>query len=86
MERYYLHLKSSQTQAEALRAVKLEMVDSDVVSHPYYWAAFILNGYGDLKIFTPHYRAPLVIGLSVLGLTLGAFIFRKKLFNARKDR
>jgi len=85
MERYYLHLKGMQTQAEALRAVKLEMIDSGVVSHPYYWAAFILNGHGDLKIFGPHYRAPLLIGLSVIGLTLGAFIFRRKLFNNRRD-
>jgi len=85
MERYYLHLKGMQTQAEALRAVKLEMIDSGVVSHPYYWAAFILNGHGDLKIFGPHYRAPLLIGLSVIGLTLGAFIFRRKLFNNRRE-
>lgn len=86
MERFYLHLKSSQTQAEALRAVKLEMIDSSVVSHPYYWAAFILSGYGDLKIFVPGYRTPLLIGLSVLGLTLGAFIFRRKVLNHRRDR
>ncbi|MCX8159877.1 MAG: CHAT domain-containing protein, partial [Candidatus Saccharicenans sp.] len=85
MERFYLHLKESQSQAEALRSVKLEMISSGVVSHPYYWAPFILNGNGDLKMFVPGYRTPLAIGLSVLGLTLGAFIFRRKLFNNRKS-
>ncbi len=86
MERYYLHLKGMQTQADALRQVKLEMIDSGVVSHPYYWAAFILNGHGELKVFSPPYRTPLAIGLSVLGLTLGAFFFRRKLFNNRRAR
>ena len=85
MERFYLHLKESQSPAEALRAVKLEMVESGVVSHPYYWAPFILNGHGDLRMFVPGYRTPLVVGLSLLGLTLGAFIFRKKFFNNRKN-
>lgn len=84
MDRFYLNLKQSQSQAEALRAVKLEMIDSGVVSHPYYWAPFVINGNGDLKMFVPGYHTPAVIGLSVLGLTLGAFIFRKKLFNNRK--
>lgn len=84
MERFYLHLKESQSPAAALRAVKLEMVDSGVVSHPYYWASFILNGNGDLKIFAPGYRSPLLLGLSLLGLTLGALIFRKKFLNNRK--
>ncbi|MGB9905954.1 MAG: CHAT domain-containing protein [Candidatus Saccharicenans sp.] len=85
MERFYLHLKESQSPAEALRAVKLEMVDSGVVSHPYYWAPFILNGNGNLKTFVSGYRTPVVVGLSLLGLTLGALIFRKKLFNSRKN-
>jgi len=31
-------------------------------------------------MFVPGYRTPLVVGLSLLGLTLGAFIFRKKFF------
>ncbi len=86
MERYYLHLKGMEVQADALRQVKLEMIESGVVSHPYYWAAFILNGHGDLRVFSPPYRTPLAIGLSVLGLTLGAFFFRRKLFNNRRAR
>ncbi|MGQ9800049.1 MAG: CHAT domain-containing protein [Candidatus Saccharicenans sp.] len=85
MERFYLHLKAAQNPAEALRAVKLEMVDSGVVSHPYYWAPFILNGDGDLRIFAPGYPTPLALGLSLLGLTAGVLIFRKKFFNNRKN-
>ena len=84
MERFYLHLKSSETLAEALRAVKLEMINSSVVSHPYYWAPFVLNGNGDIKMFAPRFKTPLVVGLSILGLALGVFILRKKLFNNKK--
>jgi len=83
MERFYLHLKS-ESLAEALRKVKLEMIDSARVSHPYYWAPFILNGQADIKIFSPSYNMPLTIALSIVGLSLGAFFIRKKFFNHKK--
>lgn len=41
MERFYYHLKNSEDLAQAIRQAKLEMIDSGVVSHPYYWAGFI---------------------------------------------
>jgi len=82
MERFYLHLKSSESAAEALRQVKLEMIDSGVVSHPYYWAPFILSGDGSSRVFVPAYRAPLIaIASTLVGLVITAFIFRKKVFN-----
>ncbi|MGB4704128.1 MAG: CHAT domain-containing protein [Candidatus Saccharicenans sp.] len=86
MERFYLHLKALHKQAEALRAVKLEMIDSGVVSHPYYWAAFILNGYGDLKTFAPDYRTPLAVALPLFGLAVGALLFRRKILTRRENR
>lgn len=82
MERFYFHLKSSESLAEALRRVKLEMIDSGVVSHPYYWAPFILSGDGSSKVFVPAYRAPLiVIASTLIGLAVTAFILRKRVFN-----
>lgn len=84
MQRFYFHLKSAESLSEALRAVKLEMIESGVVSHPYYWAPFILNGHGDIRMFAPKYRTPLLLGLSVAGLLLGAFFFRRKLLNHKK--
>ncbi len=51
MERFYRHLVDSETPMNALRRAKLEMIGSDVLSHPYYWAGFIVNGKSDAVIF-----------------------------------
>lgn len=51
MERFYTHLRSSNSIMNALRKAKLEMIDSDVLSHPYYWAGFISSGKADEVIF-----------------------------------
>jgi hypothetical protein len=47
---------------KALRKAKLEMINSDSLSHPYYWAGFIISGKANHTIFpNPTYRV-LVIG------------------------
>jgi len=51
MERFYLHLRSATTIGHALRRAKLEMIDSGTLSHPYYWAGFIVTGKADTVIF-----------------------------------
>lgn len=56
MERFYRHLTSSETPMNALRRAKLEMISSRVLSHPYYWAGFIVNGKTDTVIFPPTFR------------------------------
>lgn len=44
---YYFLLKKQKTKAEALRLAKLEFLHSgSELSHPRYWAAFVLNGEG----------------------------------------
>jgi tetratricopeptide (TPR) repeat protein len=44
---YYLLLKKHKSKAEALRLTKLEFLRSGTeLSHPRYWAAFVLNGDG----------------------------------------
>ncbi len=44
---YYLLLKKHKTKAEALRLTKLEFLRSGTeLSHPRFWAAFVLNGDG----------------------------------------
>jgi len=84
MERFYFHLKSGETVAEALRKVKLEMIDSKVVSHPYYWATFILSGDGSSKVFGNSYRTPLMIIASILlGLVISAVFYLRKKSNSR---
>jgi CHAT domain-containing protein len=62
MERFYTHLRSSDTIMKALRKAKLEMINSGTLSHPYYWAGFIISGKANHTIFpNPTYKL-LVIG------------------------
>ncbi|MGB4298335.1 MAG: CHAT domain-containing protein [Candidatus Saccharicenans sp.] len=85
MERFYYHLKSTENLAEALRQVKLEMIESEIVSHPYYWAGFILSGDGSTRVFQPAFNKGLfALVTTFTGLALTAFIFRKKVFNRKK--
>jgi CHAT domain-containing protein len=51
MERFYTHLRSSDSIMNALRKAKLEMIDSGTLSHPYYWAGFIISGKANQTIF-----------------------------------
>jgi hypothetical protein len=48
MKQFYFFLfKEHQSKAEALRLAKLEFLHSrSALSHPRYWAAFVLNGDG----------------------------------------
>ena len=71
MERFYRHLKGSESLMGALRNAKLEMIGSRALSHPYYWAGFIINGRTDVRIFSrkPHMVA-LLGALVAAGLIL----------------
>jgi CHAT domain-containing protein len=51
MERFYYHLRKSESIMNALRLAKLEMIESGTLSHPYYWAGFIITGKADKVIF-----------------------------------
>jgi CHAT domain-containing protein/Tfp pilus assembly protein PilF len=87
MERFYYHLKNSEDLAQAIRQAKLEMIDSGVVSHPYYWAGFILSGDGSTRVFRPAFNKTLIaVVMTFTGLALTAFIFRKKVFSLKKTR
>ncbi|MCK4647036.1 MAG: CHAT domain-containing protein [Candidatus Aminicenantes bacterium] len=43
MDLFYRYLAEGNDKSQALRLAKLEMIDSKY-SHPFYWAAFVLNG------------------------------------------
>jgi len=53
MERFYTHLRSSESLAGALRQTKIELIQSGTLSHPFYWAGFILSGKSDTRVFPP---------------------------------
>ncbi len=49
MNLLYLYLSKGNDKAQALRLAKLEMINSKF-SHPFYWAAFVLNGDSNSKL------------------------------------
>ena len=51
LERFYFHLRSSESIMNSLRKAKLEMINSGVLSHPYYWGGFIVSGKADRIVF-----------------------------------
>ncbi|UCC41630.1 MAG: CHAT domain-containing protein [Candidatus Aminicenantes bacterium] len=79
MQRYYFHLRSSNTIMDSLHKTKLEMIDSDVLSHPYYWAGFVVTGRSDKTIY-PSATKKLIIIILLIFLIVGAsslIIFKK---------
>jgi CHAT domain-containing protein/Tfp pilus assembly protein PilF len=51
MERFYFHLRSSNSIMDALQKAKLEMIAFKPFSHPFYWAAFVITGDAAKVIF-----------------------------------
>jgi CHAT domain-containing protein len=87
MQHFYFYLlKKHQSKAEALRLTKLEFLHSGTeLSHPRYWAAFVLNGDGTEPV--PRFVPWQALAIPVLLIALAAFIFvrlrrRKKLASA----
>ena len=83
MERYYIHLRSSNSIMDSLQKTKLEMIGSDALSHPYYWAAFIATGNSD-KIIYPSTKKKLIFIISLLFLSgaISFLIILKKRFKS----
>ena len=66
MERFYMHLRSSESIAGALRKAKLELSSSKVLSHPYYWAGFVISGKTNHVIFPKTSKQMPLLGFSFL--------------------
>ena len=73
MERFYHHLRAAESPVNALRKTKLEMISSSVLSHPYYWAGFIVSGKTNDVLFRNNTSKYIIFGILIL---LGSgFIF-----------
>ena len=81
MERCYFHLRSSNSINDSLQKTKQEMINSDILSHPYYWAGFIITGNSD-KVIYPSItkKLILIIFLVCLAGIIGYLVIFKKLF------
>jgi len=66
MERFYSHLHSSESIANALRKAKLELSSSQLLSHPYYWAGFVISGKANHIIFPKISKQMPLLGISFL--------------------
>jgi len=82
MQHFYFYLlKKHQSKAEALRLTKLEFLHSGTeLSHPKYWAAFVLNGDGAEPV--PRFIPWQVLAIPVPIIALAVFIF----FRARRKK
>ena len=82
MQHFYFYLlKKRKSKAEALRLTKLEFLHSGTaLSHPRYWAAFVLNGDGTEPV--PRFIPWQALGIPLLLVAPAAFIF----FRARRKR
>ncbi len=79
MERYYFHLRSSNSIMDALQKTKIEMIDSGVLSHPYYWAGFVVTGHSDKIIYASVLKKVIFVAALLLvvgGITL--FILKRR--------
>jgi len=85
MERFYIHLRSSESIMNALRKAQLEMIASDALSHPYYWAAFIVTGKADKVIFPSFlikWALTFMLFLLIMAAGVIALIIFKKRFSS----
>jgi CHAT domain-containing protein/Flp pilus assembly protein TadD len=70
---YYFLLKKHESKAEALRLAKLEFLHSGgELSHPKYWAAFVLNGEGSES--APRFIPWQVLAMPIPVLALAVFV------------
>jgi CHAT domain-containing protein len=83
MERYYFHLRTSNSIMDALQKTKLEMIGSGMLSHPYYWAGFVVTGNTD-KIIYPSTKKRLILIIFLLCLAAVPIylVIFKKLFRS----
>ena len=65
LERFYVHLRSANPVMDSLRQAKLEMIDSGVLAHPYYWAGFVVAGNADTVIFPRSLNKWMLVTLSL---------------------
>ena len=64
---------------DAIQKTKLEMIESGVLSHPYYWAGFVVTGDSGKVVYASVFKK-VILGAALL-LVVGIIcflIFRKR--------
>ncbi|HSR68124.1 MAG TPA: CHAT domain-containing protein [Acidobacteriota bacterium] len=79
MARFYAYLMDGQSKAEALRQAKLNLLRSQGdYSHPFYWAAFVLNGDGFTPAPLPYRWSTLLLAVALPLLILSLLALRRR--------
>lgn len=83
MVSFYRFLKEGKTKAQALRSAKLEYLERTAgtkLSHPFYWAGFILSGNDAPVSFSDGFWSlPVLVGVLLLPIAILAFlVYREK--------
>jgi CHAT domain-containing protein len=88
LERFYVHLRSANPVMDSLRRAKLELIDSGVLAHPYYWAGFVVAGNADTVIFPRSLNKWMLVTLSLCaGLAILLLVInREKPSSSRPQR
>jgi CHAT domain-containing protein/Tfp pilus assembly protein PilF len=88
LERFYAHLRSANPVMESLRQAKLELIESGVLAHPYYWAGFVVTGNADTTIFPRSLDKWMIVTLSLCaGLAILLLVInREKPINPRPKK
>lgn len=82
MARFYYHLKAHRSVEKALQKTKLELINSGVLSHPYYWAGFIAHGDTNKIIFRKNNYYFSLSSLAIFALIFSVMI---KIRNGKKS-
>ena len=77
---FYRYLKKGKSKSEALRMAKLRYLDKNegsILSHPYYWSGFVINGNTDpLDINNVNLLWGWIV-LAVVGILLLTYLYKK---------
>lgn len=89
MTQFYARLGNGQPKAEALRGAKLSFLrEGKELGHPRFWAAYVLNGEGDLALPRAYSWRTLLMALAILPVLvwLAVSMRRLGLERARRNR
>jgi CHAT domain-containing protein len=88
LERFYIHLRAANPVEDSLRQAKLELIDSGVLAHPYYWAGFVAAGNAGSVLFPRSLNKWMLVTVSLCaGLAILLLVIsREKPGNSRPQR
>ncbi|MBN2246222.1 MAG: CHAT domain-containing protein [Candidatus Aminicenantes bacterium] len=76
MERFYFHLRSSLSIMNSLQKAKLELIESGTLSHPYYWAGFVVTGDAEKIVFLSYKKAIVYMTVFLLLIAIGSILIK----------